>query len=73
LRNRNITSLLHRSATAQTPENARVRAGGLRRGSFYDPPMVPEAPLEQTEDGLLPAGEDFLVLQTRYRDGWLSG
>jgi len=33
--------------------------------SIYDPLMVPEAPLEQTEDGLLPAGEGWFVLNAR--------
>jgi len=31
----------------------------------YDPTMVPEAPLEQTELGLVPAGEGWFVLNAR--------
>jgi hypothetical protein len=46
---------------------------------FYDPMMVPEAPLEQTEDGLLPNDANVAYgrfperVPTRYRDGWLPG
>jgi uncharacterized cupin superfamily protein len=32
---------------------------------FYDPAMVPEAPLEATENGLVPAGEGWFVLNGR--------
>jgi uncharacterized cupin superfamily protein len=43
-------------------------------GTPYDPLMVPEAPLEQTESGLVAAGEGWFVLNARearwhYRDG----
>ena len=33
--------------------------------SAYDPAMVPEAPLEQTEAGLVPAGPGWFVLSAR--------
>ncbi|CAN5308926.1 hypothetical protein BH18ACT12_BH18ACT12_07600 [soil metagenome] len=32
---------------------------------FYDPTMVPEAPLEKTEAGLVPAGKGWFVLSAR--------
>jgi hypothetical protein len=33
----------------------------------YDPPMVPEALLEQTGAGLAPAGEGWFVLNAPFR------
>ncbi len=32
---------------------------------FYDPAMVPEAPLEKTKSGLVPVGEGWFVLNAR--------
>lgn len=37
----------------------------MRRAPFYDPLMVPEAPLEQTDAGLAPAGQGWFVLNAR--------
>jgi hypothetical protein len=37
----------------------------LQQPSYYDPTVVPEAPLEQTEAGLVPAGEGWFVLNAR--------
>jgi uncharacterized cupin superfamily protein len=37
----------------------------LARGRFYDPPMVPEAPLERTDEGLVAAGDGWFVLNAR--------
>ena len=37
----------------------------VRGLSFYDPAVVPEAPLRQTEAGLVPSGEGWFVLNAR--------
>jgi len=37
----------------------------MRSNALYDPTMVPEAPLEKTEAGLVPAGEGWFVLHAR--------
>lgn len=39
---------------------------------FYDPAVIPEAALEQTEAGLVPAGEGWFVLNAREAQ-WLDG
>ncbi len=38
---------------------------GKATGRFYDSLMVPEAPVEQTESGLVAAGDGWLVLNAR--------
>ena len=43
------------------------RFGGRATGTLYDLTMVREAPLEQTEAGLVPAGEGWFVLNRERR------
>ena len=42
-----------------------MRAKPSRRDSSYDPIVVPEAPLEATDAGLVPAGEGWFVLNAQ--------
>ena len=49
--------------------------GELKTGASYDSPVIPEAPLDQTEHGLWPAGEGWFVVNARdlrwyTRPGW---
>jgi uncharacterized cupin superfamily protein len=37
----------------------------LERARFYDPVIVPEAPMKQTEDGLVAAGDGWFVVNAR--------
>jgi uncharacterized cupin superfamily protein len=51
-----------------------VTSEGAATGTSYDPLVVPEAPLEQTDSGLVAAGEGWFVLNARearwhYGDG----
>jgi uncharacterized cupin superfamily protein len=53
--------LTKRSSQAGSSHAFSILAGGR----FYDPPMVPAAPLERTDEGLVAAGDGWFVLNAR--------
>jgi quercetin dioxygenase-like cupin family protein len=52
---------------------AACRRRARRLGLSDNPPVIPEAPLEQTEHGLLPAGAGWFVLDVREARWWQRG
>src|ERR671931_2947744 len=62
------------SAYARSPFRVTALAGPALAGPRCDragsPTMVPEAPLEATEHGLVPAGEGWFVLNARETRWW---